>query len=403
MDLDSSPDKKHRHHKKHKHKKHKKHRKGIKEMSEAEEGSTEQEIELDQIEYSMDMIHEEAVTIPAEEHFLMDAEHCEGALEVIEELVEIDVNDISTINMEEMALENYGQVDYDELDVVDVDGVDEEILEDIEEDLLDDVEESEDEDLEEEEQEEDDEEEEQEPIDNTPEKPKPVEDSSRKRVRDRSKRTRDDGEGSSGEEAWLKALESGKLEEVDDELKKIKNPKLMTVRQRALLERKGELQNEEIIKEELVALPTGYKETVMTEELLKKKAIKSERRREVAAQKREKEKKRTIDRLLLKKESKLNKSCAASISASTSSASVSVPSHVSSYTWKQTQDGEITFSVPIGAAFPLAPQSVKEPPARVNCGVQGCTNVKRYSCSKTAVPLCSIQCYRKNMTLHRIS
>jgi hypothetical protein len=41
-----------------------------------------------------------------------------------------------------------------------------------------------------------------------------VEDSSRKRVRDRSKRTRDDGEGSSGEEAWLKALESGKLEEV---------------------------------------------------------------------------------------------------------------------------------------------------------------------------------------------
>ena len=35
---------------------------------------------------------------------------------------------------------------------------------------------------------------------------------------------------------------------------------------------------------------SGYKETVMTEELLKKIAIKSERRREVAAQKREKEK-----------------------------------------------------------------------------------------------------------------
>ena len=75
-ELDSSPDKKHRHHKKHTHKKHKKHRRG-KETSEAEEGSTEQEIELDQIEYSMDMIHEEAVTIPSEEHFLMDAEHCE--------------------------------------------------------------------------------------------------------------------------------------------------------------------------------------------------------------------------------------------------------------------------------------------------------------------------------------
>ena len=47
------------------------------------------------------------------------------------------------------------------------------------------------------------------------------------------------------------------IKQVDDELKKIRNPKLMTVRQRALLERKGELQNEENFKEELVALPTG--------------------------------------------------------------------------------------------------------------------------------------------------
>lgn len=37
------------------------------------------------------------------------------------------------------------------------------------------------------------------------------------------------------------------------------------------------------------ALP-GYKETVMTEEVLQKKALKSQRRREVAAQKRETEK-----------------------------------------------------------------------------------------------------------------
>ena len=48
----------------------------MRETSEAEEGSTEQEIELDQIEYNMDMI-EEAVMVPTEEHFLMDAEHCE--------------------------------------------------------------------------------------------------------------------------------------------------------------------------------------------------------------------------------------------------------------------------------------------------------------------------------------
>merc|ERR1712137_143486 len=145
----------------------------------------------------------------------------------------------------------------------------------------------------------------------------------------RSKEKKTEGDISSAEEAWLDALESGKLEEVDDELKKIRNPKLMTARQRALLERKGEIQNEENFKEELVALPTGYKETVMTEEALQKKALKSQRRREVAAQKREKEKKRTIDRLLQKRESKgnklnpLNSSTAQSGSASAAGASSS--------------------------------------------------------------------------------
>lgn len=69
--------------------------------------------------------------------------------------------------------------------------------------------------------------------------------------------------------------------------------------------------------------------------------------------------KRTIDRLLLKKESKLNKSCAPSISASTSSAVVSVSNHTSCYTWKQTSEGGITFSVPIGTEFPLVPQFAK--------------------------------------------
>ena len=64
----------------------------------------------------------------------------------------------------------------------------------------------------------------------------------------------------------------------------------MTVRQRALLERKGELQTEENIKEELVALDFGYKETIMTAELIKKKESKAQKRREEAAKKREKEK-----------------------------------------------------------------------------------------------------------------
>lgn len=119
--------------------------------------------------------------------------------------------EINTINIEEMVLENYGQ-DYeiDELDVVDVDGVDEEILEDIEDDLLED-------DVDESEEEEEEEEDGEEPLDSTPEKCKPLDESSKgkNRTRDRTnKRTKDDADGSSEEEAWLEALESGKLEEV---------------------------------------------------------------------------------------------------------------------------------------------------------------------------------------------
>lgn len=75
--------------------------------------------------------------------------------------------------------------------------------------------------------------------------------SKKKRVRNNK-----DNHGSSDEERWLKAIETGKLDEVDDELKKIKkkDPKLMTARQRAMFDRKTD--NKEFI-EELVALPSG--------------------------------------------------------------------------------------------------------------------------------------------------
>lgn len=377
MEVDT--EKKHRHHKKHKHKKHKKHRR-LKEINEPDEASTEQEIELDQTEYNMDIIGE-AVTIPHDEQqFLMDAEHCEGALEVIEEqLIEID-DGIGTINIEEMVLENYGQ-EYEEVEV-DVGGVEdaEELLEEFDEELIEheEVEESEYEDQ----------------VIDSPDKIKSNKEAAKGKSRSKEKKT--DGDVSSEEEAWLNALESGKLEEVDEELKKIRNPKLMTVRQRALLERKGELNNEENFKEELVALPTGYKETPMTEELLQKKALKSQRRREVAAQKREKEKKRTIDRLLLKRESKNNKVGSGNTNASTNNTTTVSYSY---FSWKQTADQECYFSIPVNVESPYTAQVTRKLPEAVYCGVKGCTNPKRYSCSKTALPLCSLKCYRINLQM----
>ena len=31
----------------------------------------------------------------------------------------------------------------------------------------------------------------------------------------------------------------------------------------------------------------------------------------------------------------------------------------------------------------------------VMCAVEGCVNAKRYSCSQTKLPLCSLECYKK--------
>jgi len=36
------------------------------------------------------------------------------------------------------------------------------------------------------------------------------------------------------------------------------------------------------------------------------------------------------------------------------------------------------------------------PPAQNMCGVDGCENPRKYSCSRTGVPLCSLQCYNAN-------
>ena len=38
------------------------------------------------------------------------------------------------------------------------------------------------------------------------------------------------------------------------------------------------------------------------------------------------------------------------------------------------------------------------PPISQQCGVDSCQNAKKYSCSKTGVPLCSLECYKKNIS-----
>ncbi|XP_018310024.1 INO80 complex subunit B isoform X1 [Mycetomoellerius zeteki] len=197
---------------------------------------------------------------------------------------------------------------------------------------------------------------------------------------------------SSEEERWLDAIESGKLEEVDDELKKIKpkDPKLMTARQRAMFERKTDTEPNPGV-EQLMSLPTGYKEKVMTAEAIQKAALKSLKRKQLADEKREKDKKKTMERLLKKQESKASKV----ISKGRLSRR-----QVPFVTYRLTIEGS-SISLPPGENFPLSSAKEKNPPKQILCGVKQCKNPKRYSCSKTGIPLCSLKCYKANLLVTR--
>ncbi|XP_011177995.1 INO80 complex subunit B [Zeugodacus cucurbitae] len=202
----------------------------------------------------------------------------------------------------------------------------------------------------------------------------------------KSKKRRDSST-SSEEERWLTAIESGKLEEMDDELKKMKDPKLMTARQRAMYERNtdkepspgGEL---------LMSLPNGYreKEKPLTAEDIQKAQLKSQKRKQLADEKREKDKKKTMERLLKKQESKQRNATRNKTTKTTQPM----------ITYRNTLDGAY-IHLPAEHEFPLPPQAPRSPPKVQLCGITGCDNPKVYNCSKTNMPLCSFACYRKNV------
>lgn len=198
---------------------------------------------------------------------------------------------------------------------------------------------------------------------------------------------------SSEEERWLDAIKSGKLEEVDEELKKIKpkDPKMMTARQRAMYER-GNDKETSPGGEVLLALPSGYKEKVMTAEAIQKAALKSQKRKQLADEKREKDKKKTMDRLLKKQESKNIKNMQKSKPNRKQEPMIVYKNN----------NNEISLSLPIGVPFPLETKQPLEPPKPVQCGIKGCNKIKKYNCSKTGIPLCSLECYRNNSLSYSI-
>ncbi|XP_033247833.1 INO80 complex subunit B [Drosophila miranda] len=201
---------------------------------------------------------------------------------------------------------------------------------------------------------------------------------------------------SSDEERWLNAIETGKLDDVDEELKKIKDPKLMTARQRAMYERTQDADTNMIgFVEELIALPSGYKEKEkpQTAEEIQKAALKSQKRKQQADERREKDKQKTMDRLLKKQDSSKQRSGVRNKQAQK-------PSHPK-LTYMNTIEGSYIL-VPPGHEFPMEAKVSRPPLPAQFCCISDCKNRKAYSCSKTNVPLCSLVCYRKHLTAAKL-
>ncbi|KAJ6642326.1 INO80 complex subunit B, partial [Pseudolycoriella hygida] len=181
-------------------------------------------------------------------------------------------------------------------------------------------------------------------------------------VKAKKKKGRKDSGTSSEEERWLDAIESGKLEQVDDELRKIKDPKLMTARQRAMYER-GNDKEQMPGTEMLMSLPTGYKEKVLTAEAIQKAQIKSQKRKQLADEKREKDKKKTMERLLKKQESKTAKA----------GKNRNIKTTVPLISYKNTAKGS-TLTIPPNFEFPFKEQKCYKTPEVQRCAM--CENPK---------------------------
>ncbi len=201
------------------------------------------------------------------------------------------------------------------------------------------------------------------------------------------------------EERWLDAVESGNLHAVDAELKSIRDPKLMTARQRAMVVRKT---SDDFITDEeaghmALAYTSSKKErasAVLDEEELKQKAIKSAKRKEIEQEKREQDKKKTMERLLNKKES--SAVIKASLKATGTTPGKDSETKVAKVVYRDTKEGpSLTF--PPNFSIPIPKLEPKIPPKAIKCAIETCMNIKRYNCSKTGKPLCSLQCYKKNL------
>lgn len=136
----------------------------------------------------------------------------------------------------------------------------------------------------------------------------------------------------------------------------------------------------------LLELPMGYKEKEMTAEMMQKREERARKRRLQAAKKAEENKNQTIERLTKTSKAKIK----------SMKERKSKQSQCPMIRYSDSVLG-VAISFPAGVSAPLAAAPRPLPAAAASCGVAGCTNLKKYSCSKTGVPLCSLDCYRRNL------
>ncbi|XP_014397730.1 PREDICTED: INO80 complex subunit B [Myotis brandtii] len=160
------------------------------------------------------------------------------------------------------------------------------------------------------------------------------------------------GQEEEEEQRWLDALEKGELDDNGD-LKKEINERLLTARQRAMLQ-KAQSQSSPMLP---LPVAGGCPAPALTEEMLLKREERARKRRLQAARRAEEHKNQTIERLT-------------------------------------------KTSFPPGVPTP-APVSQRPPPPGPppRCSVPGCPHPRRYACSRTGQALCSLQCYRINLQM----
>ncbi|XP_074086129.1 INO80 complex subunit B [Macrotis lagotis] len=190
------------------------------------------------------------------------------------------------------------------------------------------------------------------------------------------------------EQRWLDALEKGELDDNGD-LKKEINERLLTARQRALLQ-KARSQ-----PPPMLALPAAPGAPALTEEMLLKREERARKRRLQAARRAEEHKNQTIERLTKTAAPGRGGRGAARGERRGGRAAAAAPM----VRYSSGARGA-TLSFPAGVPAP-APASPPPPPPgpRPRCSVPGCPHPRRYACSRTGRALCSLRCYRLNLQL----